>query len=147
MLSLSIACLSASISAVSTLGIASQDSIATSSSNPLDLLSSSSQSISWPNISFPVARPPPLAANMSALKALGIDTDEPIYWESTPSGNTLGVQCHARYGRRLDYRDCRDAYSLIPRSNERLERFAERHSGLLHDVAMPLRFLGSMSSL
>ena len=147
MLSFFFACIIGLISVVLTLNIVSQDSITVSAETPaLSLLSPSSQSTLWPNISFPPARPPSQAANESALKALGLDTDEPVYWEATPSGNTLGVQCHVRYGRRLDYQDCRDAYRYIPRSDVRLARFAERHTGRPHDIALPQRNLGSMSS-
>ena len=147
MLSFFFACLIGFISVVVTLDIISQDSITVSANIPtLGLLSPSSQSTSWPNISFPPARPPSQAANVSALKALGLDTDEPVYWETTPSGNMLAVQCHVRYGRRLDYQDCRDAYRYIPRSDERIARFAERHTGQPHDISMPQRNLGSMSS-
>ena len=152
MLPLSIACLSGIMSAASSLNIASQDSIAVSShaptspSNSLDMLFPSSQSLSWPNISFPAARPPSLAANISALKALGLDTNEPIYWGTTPSGNVVGVQCHIRYGRRLDYQDCRDAYRYIPRSDEKIARFADRGSEWPYDIGLPLRIMGSMPS-
>ena len=152
MVSLCIAFLCGFIAAVSTLNLASQGSIAvasdipTSSLNLLDLLSPSSQSVSWPNISFPPARPPFMATNVSALKALGLDTDTPVYWQTTPSGNTMAVQCHVRHGRRLDYQDCRDAYRYIPRSDARIARFAERHTRWPHDIALPQRNLGSMSS-
>ena len=152
MFSLFFACLIGLISVVLPLNIIPQDSITvpadtpTPPSNLLGLLSPSSQSTSWPNISFPPARPPSQAANESALKALGLDTDEPVYWETTPSGNILAVQCHTRYGRRLDYQDCRDAYRYVPRSDQRIARFAERHTGQPHDIAMPQRLLGSMSS-
>ena len=147
MLSVFFACIVGLISVVSSLNIISQDSITVSADTPtLGLLSSSSQSTSWPNMSFSPARPPSQAANVSALKALGLDTDEPVYWETTPGGNILSVQCHVRYGRRLDYQDCRDAYRYIPRSDERIARFADRHSGWPHDIGMPQRILGSMSS-
>ena len=147
MLPLLFACIIGLISAVLALNIISQNAIAASADTPtLDLLSPSSQPSSWPNISFPPARPPSQAANASALKALGLDTDEPIYWETAPGGNILAVQCHIRYGRRLDYQDCRDAYRYVPRWDERIARFAERHSGWPHDFAVPQRYLGSMSS-
>ena len=147
MLTFIFACIIGFTSVVVALDIISQDSITVSADTPtLGLLSPSSQSTSWPNISFPSARPPPQAANVSALKALGLDTDEPVYWETTPSGNTLAVQCHVRYGRRLDYQDCRDAYRYIPRSDQRIARFSERHTGWPHDIALPQRNLGSMSS-
>ena len=151
MLLFSIACLTGFISAASSVTKASQASIAVSSetpmspSNPLELFSPSSQSLSWPNVSFPTTRPPSLAANMSALKALGFDSDEPVYWVTTPSGNAVAVQCHIRYGRRLDYQDCRDAFLYIPRSVG-LARFAERGSGWPYDVALPQRNMGSMPS-
>lgn len=153
MVSLYIACLSSFISAALTLNVAPQGSIATfadastSSSNLIELLSPSNQSTSWSNISFTPANPPSLAANISALEALGLDADEPVSWETTPSGNVIGVQCNIRYGRRLDFQDCRDAYNYIPRSDERVARFAQRGSGLPHDVALPQRILGSTSSL
>ena len=151
MVSLYIACLSSFISAALTLNVIPQGSIAifsgasTSSSNLTELLSSSDQSTSGSNISFTPANPP--SRNISALQALGLDIDEPISWETTPSGNVISVQCHVRYGRRLDFQDCRDAFNYIPRSDERLARFAERNSGLPHDVALPQRVLGSTFSL
>ena len=145
MLSLFFACIVGFISVVIALNIISQDSVTVSADTPtLALLSLSTQSTSWPNISFPPARPPSQVANVSALKALGLDTDEPVYWETTPSGNILAVQCNIRYGRRLDYQDCRDAYRYIPRSDERDARFADRDSGRPHDIALPQRNLGSM---
>lgn len=152
MLSPSIVCLSGLISAASSLNIALQGSIAissdipTSPSSPLEMLPPSSQSLSWPNISFPPARPPSLAANMSALKALGLDTNEPVYWGTTPSGNAIGVQCHIRYGRRLDYQDCREANRYILRTDERYARFADRASRWPYDIALPQRVMGSMPS-
>ena len=147
MLSLFFTCIIGLISVVWALNIISQDSITVSADTlTLGLLSPSSQSTSWPNMSFPPARTPSQAANVSALKALGLDTDEPVYWETTPSGNILAVQCHIRYGRRLDYQDCRDAYRYIPRSDARIARFAERHSGWPHEIGLPQRNLGSMSS-
>lgn len=151
MLSLSIACLSGFILAALTLTVAPQDSIAgssdtwTSSSSPLQMLSPSNQSMSSSKESFP-APLAPLPANMAALKALGLDTDEPISWETTPSGAMIRVQCNIQYGRRLDYQDCRDAYRQIPRSNETVARFAHRQSGRPYDVALPQRYLGSRSS-
>ena len=145
--SLFFACLISYISVVFSLNIIPQDSIAVSADTPtLGLLSPSSQSTSWPTLSFSPARPPSQAANVSALKALGLDTDEPVYWETAPSGNVLVVQCHVRYGRRLDYQDCRDAYSYIPRSDARIARFAERYTGRPFEIALPQRNLGSMSS-
>lgn len=153
MVSLYIACLSGFMSAASALNVAPQGSIATfsdastSSSNLVEWLFPSNQSISWSNQSFALANPPSLPANISApLQALGLDADEPISWQTTRSGNVIGIQCHIRYGRRLDYRDCRDAYNYIPRSDERVARFAERHSGLPHDIALPQRILGSTSA-
>ena len=147
MYSLFFACLIGLISVVLSLNIIPQDSIAISADTPnLSLLSPSIQSTSWPNLSFTPARPPSQAANVSALKALGLDTDEPVYWETTPSGNTLMVQCNVRYGRRLDYQDCRDAYRYIPRSDRRIARFAERYTGRPLDIALPQRNLGSVSS-
>ena len=150
MLSLSIACLSGFILATLTLTVAPQDSIAgssdtrMSSSSPLELLSPSNQSMSSSNSSFP-APPPPLSVHMSALKALGLDPDKPISWETTPSGAMIRVQCNVLYGRRLDYQDCRDAYSQIPRSNDTVVRFAHRQGGWPHDIALPQRYLGSRS--
>ena len=147
------ACLSGFISAASALNVAPQGSIATfsdastSSSNLVEWLFPSNQSISWSNKSLNLANPPSLPANISALQALGLDADEPISWETTPSGNVIGIQCNIRYGRRLDYQDCRDAYNYIPRSDARVANFAERHSGLPHDIALPQRILGSTSSL
>ncbi|KAF6232076.1 hypothetical protein HO173_009670 [Letharia columbiana] len=149
MLSHYIACLSGFISAASTLNVAPQGSIAivsdtsTSSSNLFELLSPSKQSISWSNKSFTPAHPPSLPANSSALRAPGLDVDKPIFWEITPSGNVIGLQCNVRYGRRLDFRDCRDAYSYIQRTNERVSRIAQRGSGLPQDMGLPQRALGS----
>lgn len=153
MLSHYIACLSGFISAASTLNVAPQGSIAivsdtsTSSSNLFELLSPSKQSTSWSNKSFTPAHPPSLPANSSALRAPGLDVDKPIFWEITPSGNVIGLQCNVRYGRRLDFRDCRDAYSYIQRTNERVSRIAQRGSGLPQDMGLPQRALGSTSSL
>ncbi|KAL9073859.1 MAG: hypothetical protein Q9161_002691 [Pseudevernia consocians] len=146
---LHLACLSGFISAASTLSFAPQGSVAivsdtsTSSLISFELLSPSNQSVSWSNTSSAPIHPPSLAANTSALQALGLDTDKPISWETTPSGNVLGVQCNIRYGRRLDFLDCRDAYSYIIRSDDRVSSFAQRHSGLPHDIALPQRALGS----
>lgn len=83
---------------------------------------------------------------MSALKALGLDTNEPVYWGTTPSGNAIGVQCHIRYGRRLDYQDCREANRYILRTDERYARFADRASRWPYDIALPQRVMGSMPS-
>ena len=149
---LSITCLSGFLSAASTLIVAPQDSIITisdiptSSSNTFELLSPWNKSTPWPTESFPPAHPPSLTANISALKALGLDADKPISWEMTPSGVTMGLQCNIRYGRRLDFQDCRNAYSYIPRSDERVARFAERHSETPHDISLPQRVLGGVSS-
>lgn len=149
MVSLYLACLSSFISTASTLNVAPQGSIATfsdtstSSLNLTELLYPSNQSTSWSNRSFTPANPPPLPANISALQALGLDANKPISWETTPSGNVVGVQCNTRYGRRLDFQDCRNAYSFIPRLDERIARFAQRGSGLPHDIALPQRVLGS----
>lgn len=149
MLSLYLACLSGFISAASTLGSAPQGSVAivsdtsTSSLSSFESLSPSNQSISWSNTSFAAIHSPSLPANISALQALGLDTDKPISWETTPSGNVIGIQCNIRYGRRLDFVDCRDAYSYIRGSDDTVARFAQRHSGLPHDIALPQRALGS----
>lgn len=153
MVSLYIACLNGFISVASMLNVAPQGSIATfpdastSSSKPFELLFPSNQTIPWPNNSVTPADPPPLPANISALQALGMDADEPISWETTPSGNVMGIQCNIGYGRRLDFQDCRDAYNYIPRSDERVARFVQRHSGLPHDIVLPQRVLGSTSAL
>lgn len=146
------ACLSIFISEISALNAAPQSSIATisdvsTSSNLFELLSASNQSISWSNGTFTPADAPPLPANLSALQALGLDADEPISWEMTPSGYVMGIQCHIRYGRRLDLFDCRDAYSYILRSDETVVRFAQRGSELPFEIALPQRTLGSISSL
>ncbi len=153
MVLLYIACLSGFISASPALILAPQGSIATfpdpstSSLIPLELLSPSNHSISWSNKSFTPAHSPFLPANMSALQALGLDPDKPVSWETTPSGNVIGVQCNIRYGRRLDFLDCRDAYNFMVQSDDRVARFAQRHSGWPHDIALPQRVLGSKSSL
>ena len=152
MFPLSIACLSGFVSAATSLNIAPQDSIVitsdttTPSSNPLEMVSPTNQSASWPNNPLPPARAPSLPANISALRALGLDTERPLSWVTAPSGVTLGVQCNVRYGRRLDYQDCLDALGYLPRADERISRFAQRHSGLPHEIALPQRILGSMSS-
>ena len=153
MVLLYVACLSGFISASPALVLAPQGSIATfpdpstSSSSPLELLSPSNHSTSWSNKSFTPADPPFLPTNISALQASGLDADKPVSWETTPSGNVIGVQCNTRYGRRLDYLDCRDAYNFMVQSDERVVRFAERHGGWPYDVALPQRVLGSKSSL
>ena len=149
---LSVACVSGFILGTSTLNLAPQGSIATfsdfstSTSSSFELLSPSNQSASWSNSSFTPARPPSLAANSSALQALGLNAEELTTWLTTPSGNVIGVQCNVRYGRRLDYQDCRDAHRYIPRSDHRVARFAWRRSGTPHEIALPLRALGSMST-
>ena len=145
---LSVAFISGFILGTLSLNLASQDSIATfsnASSSSFELLSLSNQSTSWSNNSFTPARPPSLAANSSALQALGLIAEKPITWLTTPSGNVIGVQCNVRYGRRLDYQDCRDAHNYIPRMDHTIKRFAWRRSGFPHEIALPLRALGSMS--
>ena len=146
---LSVAFTSGFILGTSTLNLAPQGSIATfsdASSSSFELLSLSNQSTSWSNSSFIPARPPSLAANSSALQALGLIAEKPTTWLTTPSGNVIGVQCDVRFGRRLDYRDCKDAYNYIPRTDHTIKRFAWRRSGFPHEIALPLRSLGSMST-
>ena len=136
----------------STLNLAPQGSIdtfsdgSTSSSSSFELLSLSNQSTSWSNSSFTPTRPPSLAANSSALQALGLNAEKPTTWLTTPSGNVIGVQCNVRYGRRLNYQDCRDAHNYIPRSDHTVARFAWRGSRNPHEISLPLRALGSMST-
>ena len=146
---LSVAFISGFILGTSALNLASQDSIATisdASSSSFELLSVSNQSTSWSNSSFIPARPPSLAANSSALQALGLIAEKPTTWLTTPSGNVIGVQCDVRFGRRLDYQDCKNAYNYIPRTDHTIKRFAWRRSGFPHEIALPLRSLGSMST-
>lgn len=152
---LRITCLSFLIPAAEALNIPFQDSITISPDPPIsspnlsfELLSPSNHSTlssSWSNTSFPPTHPSSsLVSNTSALQALGLDPQEPIFWTKAPSGVVVGVQCNVRYGRRLDFQDCRDAYGYIARADQRVVRLAQRHTGLPHDVALPLRFLGSM---
>lgn len=152
MVLLYVACVCGFISATLTLNVAPQgpidtfSDVSTSSSSPFELIFPLNQSTSWSNQSFTPAHAPSLPANISALQALGLDADRPIFWETTPSSNVIGIQCNIRYGRRLDFLDCRDAYRYILQSDQRVARFARRHSGLPHDIALPQRFLGSGSS-
>ena len=63
---------------------------------------------------------------------------------TNPNLTLPDVQCSPLYGRRLDYQDCRDAYNYIPRFDGRVARFAQRHTGVGLDIALPQRVVGSM---
>jgi len=61
------------------------------------------------------------------------------------SGNDIQVSCNgARFGSDLDFGDCEDAISLLPRNDNTERSFTNRGDGSLpgHSVSLPYRLLG-----
>lgn len=60
---------------------------------------------------------------------------------STP-GEGLRIQCDGnRYGKKLNVKSCQKVFDYMP-ENDTQNVFAERHSGVYHDLPLPWRILG-----
>ena len=67
----------------------------------------------------------------------------PFQNASTPS-NVLHLSCDgARFGRDLNVASCRDVFGFLE-PNDTQVVFAERNSGIYHDLPLPYRILGSV---
>ena len=62
--------------------------------------------------------------------------------DSLSSSNILKLYCNAQYGRDLKVKSCRDLFGYLKLDDEQLA-FAQRDSGISHDIPLPLRTYSS----
>lgn len=67
----------------------------------------------------------------------------PSSLRSPSPSSPLLVHCDGNvYGRNLNVASCRDVFSHMPRGDAQVT-FAERHSGIPHDIPLPWRVMSS----
>ncbi len=72
-------------------------------------------------------------------------SSQPTIRVTLPSGNGIQVSCNgARFGSNLDFGDCEDAVSLLPRTDNTQRSFTKREDGSFPglSVSVPYRLLG-----